>query len=249
MSTSTQSILGWQIKLFVIVLIGTLLAEWPTRLLLGSGYGFGDSGSPYWSIGVVITRSVEAILRLLFVGLLIGALAWPRDGDKKPVITNWFSAFALSWIAMDVISTGARLLLSYVQNQQYLACTANNATVTASCMTMPLINIGYAVVAIVSFAAFIALLSLLVKPAETYRVSNDGLLLGALAGGAQAIAGFALVTGGGFLARGDDGGMFFYQWILPLMFALLDALALAITLGLWRQSLSGGASPIATRFD
>lgn len=94
-----------------------------------------------------------------------------------------------------------------------------------------------------------ALLSMLARPSDRYRISNDGLLLGALASTALAIIGVGFSMVSSRLAGGGDGMMYLYTWIYPVVFAVLDAVVLAVTLGIWSKSLSGGVSGIVTRFD
>jgi hypothetical protein len=248
-SPASPSFVGWQIGLFAVLLIGSFLAETPARLLMGLGF---DSGSGFWSTGMVVTRIAEAVLRTLIVALLIALACRPKLAPGRPLITNWFSAFMLSWIALEVLSTALRLGLAFVQHQMFTACQAAGG---ADCYGgMSAVNIAYGVVTIGVIAVFFGLLTQLARPADGFAYSGNGWagngwILGAIAGGIMAIIGLGISLATTSLYAGSSG-FNVSMWLYPVLFTLLDAIILSVTLGFWRRGYSqSGAGGMALRFD
>jgi hypothetical protein len=254
-SPDSPSIAGWQIKIFLIAALGALLTELPARALFGIGMG-SDSGSPFWSTGLVVSRVAEAVLHVLFVTLLIGALAKPQDGNRQPLLANWFSAFVLASLVSEIFGLVARLALGWFQNGIYQSCTNKAQGSMATCASMPLLGIGYAVVTVATWVLFLGLLGLLAKPAGGGGTGSDtrmmqGMLLGGIVGAAQAAVGTGLSYGTTLLfarfAGGGSSSLFYF--VLPLLFAVLDAAVLAVALGIWRRQVPTGSSMMAMRFE
>jgi hypothetical protein len=246
-SPASPSHTGWQVGLFFIVMIGTLVAELPSRLLIG----FASGDAPFWSTWLVVSRIVEAVLRLFFVAMMVGLMARPKSPDGKPIITNWFSAFVMAWGAMEIVTVSLRLLLAYLQQQAMAACTggATGSASMADCTSMGVLGVGFAIVSVAGFALLLFALGKLAKPADGYRVGDNGLMIGAIGGAVLAATGFALTTGMGFVLRGGDG-MMFYSLGLPILYAVLDGLIIAVMLGIWRRDFVGhGGGTLSMRFD
>jgi hypothetical protein len=214
-----------------------------------------SSSSPFWSLGMVLSQTAGAILHMLFVTLLVGALATPRHPDHKPVLANWFSAFVLASLAMSVFNLVAHLGVSYLQNQSFVTCQAANAQASVSdCYAMPLVTIGHAVIAVASFALFMAVLTLQAKPAGGAASDSqltENIILGAIAGAVLAVVGMLASAGIGQVVNlaPDMYDALAFSLVYTLLYAVLDGLVLAIMLGIWRTRLRGGTAVMAARFD
>jgi hypothetical protein len=259
-SNPPESAVGWQLKIFFIVLLFSLLINLPARFLLGIGVGMGsslgsDADSPFWSTGMVVTQVIEAVLHVLFVVLLVGALASPKRADRTPLLANWFSAFVLASLAVTVFGLIARLSLGYLQNMSYAACmAATPAAGVSGCYGGVMMSLGYAAITVAWWTLFLAGLTFLAKPAGGGTAAGDASLTQSVTLGAVAGTVVAVISMGASMGISSLYGVFSNSnmglgLLFPLAYAVLDAAAMAVVLGLWRdrlpgQSYSGSVTPL-----
>ncbi len=232
-----QPILGWQIAIFAIILVGTLLAEVPSRLLLGVG-GLSESDTPFWSTGMLVMRIASFVMRFLFVALPLAFLVRPRDASRKLIVENWYSTLLLAWLGSELIHLVGQLGFSYVQGQIYAACQSKGGLVS-DCFSMPLLGIGMALFSVAGFALFFGLLSFFARPSRGEAGLMEGLILGAVTGVIVTALSYGLNIGIMPLLGSEPMRL---ALLLPLIFAAIEGIALAIAFGIWRQRQAAVAS-------
>jgi hypothetical protein len=104
---------GWQMRLFIILLIGGGIGYFLQTFLLGGLFGFSSGSSAASSL---FSRISFALLGFLFEALPVALLARPKSSDTVALQSRWASGYVLAWLAMTlivlVISTGLHMLLS-----------------------------------------------------------------------------------------------------------------------------------------
>jgi hypothetical protein len=246
---SAQSTVGWQIAVFFILLLGMAMAQIPAQALFGIGGMSGSgAGSAFWSAGIILVRCVEVVLRLLFVMLPLMFFVRPRDSNRQLIVTNWYGALALAWLAFEIFGLITRLGLAYTQAQIIGACEAKGASVSDCYASMPLVTIGYAMATVASFAILFGLLSMLAKPSRGQNAIVEGAIIGGVTGLANAALTFGLNTALARLMAGDS--MVSMGLVFALANFLVNAILLVIAFGYWRRQQSSGAAPVdmAMRF-
>ncbi len=212
----------WQIRLFIILVIGGGTALLLQQLLFGALFGL--SGGNGGTLAIMLASSISfAVLGFFFEALPVALLGRPATSVNAQLLTHWRGGYLLAWLAM------ACTMVMFTAGLHFLLSKGPAVSPRWTYLGINLIAMA------ASAYAFIFMLNL--RFAQNAWASDWQLPAWILLGGQAA---WSLLMSFVYAALGSGISM---HLVIGLVGQIFSAALTAYALGVWRGSIERAATP------